>query len=189
MNWLDIVFAAILIGSVIGAATTGFSRSIIGFVSLILGVVCGLWFYGTAGAYLAPYMSHRGFANVIGFFIVFVVFLVAGGLLSAILQKVVKATGLTWVDRFLGAGFGLVRAAVVCIVIVLVLSAFSPKPPPESIVNSRIAPYVMAAANIMSSMAPREVKDGFRESYEKARQVWAGAVQNHPLPELPSHEI
>jgi hypothetical protein len=61
---------------------------------------------------------------------------------------------------------------VFAIALVLALMAFSPKPPPASVVRSRVAPYVIGAANACSYMAPNEVREGVRRSYEKIREAW-----------------
>ena len=56
--------------------------------------------------------------------------------------------------------------------------AFSPKPPPRSVVQSRLAPYVIDAAHVCAYLAPREVREGVRQSYEsqeawrKVKQAW-----------------
>ena len=55
---------------------------------------------------------------------------------------------------------------------VLALMAFSPQPPPASVVRSRFAPYVIGAANLCSHVAPNEVREGVRQSYEKIREAW-----------------
>jgi hypothetical protein len=60
----------------------------------------------------------------------------------------------------------------------MAVTAFSPKPPPSSVVESRVAPYVIGAARVMVSMAPREVKDGFIDSYEQVKKLWQSSVKH-----------
>ena len=71
MNWLDIVLLVILAASVITSFRKGFSREVIGLVSVVLALFLGSWFYGTAGAFLLPYLSSRSMAMFGGFFLVF----------------------------------------------------------------------------------------------------------------------
>jgi membrane protein required for colicin V production len=53
--------------------------------------------------------------------IIFVVVLVVGGLVSWLARKLVRHSGLSGLDRTLGAGFGLLRAAVLIGLAVIVL--------------------------------------------------------------------
>jgi membrane protein required for colicin V production len=54
-------------------------------------------------------------------FIIFVTVLILGGLVSWLARKLVRQTGLSGLDRVLGAGFGLLRAAVLVGLAVIVL--------------------------------------------------------------------
>lgn len=173
MNWLDICLVIITLISVIGGLRAGLAREVIGLVALVLAVVCGLWFYGSAGALVQPYVSSKHLANALGFFMIFGGILLAGALVTWILERLLKWVHLGWLNRLLGGVFGLARAIVVSAVIVMVLMAFTSKPPPRSVVNSRLAPYVIDAARVMAAAAPYELKEGFRQSYEKVREAWA----------------
>jgi membrane protein required for colicin V production len=187
-NWLDVLLALILVVSVVGSFTRGFARSAISLIGVVLGIFFGLWFYGVAGGFLLPYVSHRAFANVAGFFLIFFGFILLGSLAAWGLAKLVDWAGLTPLDRVLGGAFGLARGALICVAIVLALSAFTPNPPPEPVVRSRIAPYTMMAANFLASASPREVRDGFQATYERAAEIWAKALDGK-LPRLPAQEI
>src|SRR5579871_50914 len=103
MNWLDGVLILILLLSTVSAAQKGFSREVIGIAAAIIGLICGIWFYGLAGSFLLPYVSSPQIANFIGFFIVFVGCVILGSIVSAIVRRFMKTVGLSWFDRLLGA--------------------------------------------------------------------------------------
>jgi hypothetical protein len=65
----------------------------------------------------------------------------------------------------------------------MAMMAFSRHPPPPAVVESRLAPYVIDAARVMSKLAPRELRDGVAASYEKIKRAWKQAVEK--LPERP----
>ncbi len=176
MNWLDIALVAILGLSVVGGFVKGSARLVVGTAAAILGLLCGLWFGGTAGVFLVPYVSHQGIANFLGFLLVLFGVLILGALLGKLLSVMLKWVGLSWLDRLLGAVFGLLRGLVFAIALVLALMAFSRQPPPSSVVQSRLAPYVIDAARLCAQLAPRQVKDAVRDSYEKIRKTWAEAA-------------
>ncbi len=103
--------------------------------------------------------------------------MILGGLLGRLLAMLFKWVGLSWLDRLLGGVFGLVRGALVAAVVVMALLAFAPAPPPRSVVGSRIAPYAMDAARVMAALAPRELRDGVRQGYEKVKQIWSDTLK------------
>ena len=185
MNWLDVVLLIILAGSVATSFSTGLTREIVGLVSIIAALVLAIWFYGTAGSVLLPYVSSPGIAHFCGFLMVFFGVLLLGGIIGRLLGRMMKAAGLSFVDRLLGAGFGIVRGLLVSIAIVLALLAFTPgKSPPAAVVDSKMAPYVIDAARVCAAMAPHELKDGFRKSYAQVKTIWGNALKKG-IRELP----
>lgn len=176
MNWLDILLILIFAASVVGGLVKGFAKVGIGFAATVVALLAGLWFYGTAAALFLPYVSHKGIANFLGFLLIFGAIVLIGAIVGKLLDLLFKFAGLTWLDRLLGGVFGVLRGMVFAIAVVLALLAFSPKPPPRSVVDSRFAPYVIDAAHICAAIAPHEVSEGVRESYEKVRDAWERAI-------------
>jgi membrane protein required for colicin V production len=178
MNWLDFVLALILIASGVAGFRRGFSRQIIALVSVVAALLLGLWFYGVVGIYLMPYASTRTIADAGGFAVVFCGVLLLGALVSFVVGRFLAVTGLSIVDQFLGAGFGLLRGLVFAIAIVMGVMAFSRgDKPPEAIVHSRMAPYVVDAARMFAAMAPHDLKEGFRRTYAQVKVAWSAALE------------
>ena len=117
-------------------------------------------------------MNSRPLANLIGFFLIFTGVMLAGALIGRLLASLFKWIGLSWLDRLLGAAFGFVRGVLVAVALVTVLLAFSPTPPPASIVESKMLPYVVDASNVLVGATPREIKDSFRETKDKVKRIW-----------------
>jgi membrane protein required for colicin V production len=178
MNWLDAVLLVILAVSVLTSFRKGLSREVIGLIAVILALILGIWFYGIAGSLMLPYVSSRSVANLTGFFLVFLGVVVAGVLVSYVVGRFLRVTGLSLVDHALGAVFGLVRGTLVAVALLMGIMAFSSgDQPPESVVNSRIAPYAVDTARFFVSMAPHELKDGYRKSYAQVKAAWQSAVE------------
>src|SRR5712692_5386108 len=108
MNWLDWALLLVIGGSIIASIRTGFSRELIGLISMVAALFCGLWFYGSAGAFLLPYVSSKDVAYFCGFLLIFFGVLIAGSIMGHLFGRIVKAAGLSVFDRILGAGFGAV---------------------------------------------------------------------------------
>jgi membrane protein required for colicin V production len=189
MNWLDFVLVLILLASGIAGLRRGFSRQVIGLVSCVLALLLGIWFYGTVGFYLLPYTSSRTMANAGGFAVVFCGVLLLGSLVSFAVGTFLKVTGLSIFDHMLGVGFGLLRGLVFAIAIIMGVMAFSRGDrPPEAIVNSRMAPYVVDAARMFAAMAPHDLKEGFRKTYAQVKAAWGAALEKG-IRNLPNGEM
>jgi membrane protein required for colicin V production len=172
VSLLDLLVAIIMGASVAAGFVAGFARVGIGFVAAILGVVFGFWFYGIPAGWVHQYVKSVTVSNLIGFLLVFWMFLVAGALLAKLCSKFFKWTGLSWLDRLLGGAFGLVRGAVIAVAIIAVLLAFTPKPMPNWMVQSQVLPYAMEASSAISALAPNTIKNAFRESMYELRRLW-----------------
>lgn len=180
LNWLDVLLLLIFLVSVATAMIKGLTREVIRLVSAVAGLIFGILFYGIVGSALMPYVSSRGVAHFCGFLIVFFSTLLLGSIVSFAVGRLMKVAGLTWADRALGGAFGVIRAVVISVAILLAIVGFAPGrgsgEPPESVVNSRFAPYVMAAADLMAAVAPKELKDEFRKRYDQVQTVWKQTV-------------
>lgn len=175
MNWLDIVLVVILAWSTLSAAYKGFSRVVIGMVTLVVALVLAMWFYGTAGSFIEPYISSHQTANLVGFLAVVLGVYLVGALVGSIVHRFLRTVGLSWIDRLLGAAFGAVRGLLVCMVLLTGFTAFGPRDArnlaPSAMVNSRIAPYVLTASRPFVAIAPMDLKQSFRQQYEKIKKA------------------
>jgi membrane protein required for colicin V production len=176
MNWLDVVLLILVAGSVVTAIRKGLSRELIGFASVIAALLLSTWLYGTAGAYLIPYVSSKPIAHIIGFALVFLGVMLVGSLVGAIVKRVMRIAGLSLFDRALGGLFGFARGLVISIALVMIMMAFAPGSR-KAVAHSRLAPYVVDAAGVCAAIAPYELKEGFRKSYDEVHTVWKDALK------------
>ncbi len=173
MNWIDLLLLIVVGASVLTGLAAGFARVGVGFIAMIVGLFCGFWFYGIVAAYVLDYVSSRAIANLVGFFVIFAGVLLLGALAGRILAKFFKWVGLSWLDRLLGGAFGLVRGLLIGAGMVTVLLAFAPSPPPGSVLDSKLMPYVITASGIFAAMTPREIQDDFYATRDKMKAEWS----------------
>ena len=193
MNWLDVLLVFILAISIATSFRKGLSRELIGLAAVVLALLLGIWFYGPAGAFLIPYVSSRGIANLAGFFLVFFGVVTLGSLISYVIGRFLKVTGLRFIDHALGAGFGVLRGVLFGVALLTGVLAFSTdaEHPPQAVVESRLAPYVVEVSRVIVAMAPYELKEGFRKSYAQVKEAWEKALQkgmHNAAPEKSEHE-
>jgi membrane protein required for colicin V production len=189
VNWLDIVIVAIVAVSFIGGIAKGFVRAAIGLGATLVALFCGIWFYGIAAHYFEPYVSSRGVAGFLGFLTIFLGIIATGALIAALLAKLFDIAGLSWLDRLLGGAFGAVRGIVVCIGLILLVLAFDSKPPTDSVANSRFAPYIAGASELLAEVTPYEIKVAFAKSYDRVKEIWQSALRKDQLRRLPTERI
>jgi len=181
----DWILALIVAASTVSGLMAGFARVTIGLAAGIFGVLFGMWFYRMPAAWFAEYFDSKTASSVLGFLLVFCGILLLGGLLSALMGKIFKWAGLTWLDRLLGAAFGAVRGAIVVAGIVTVVTAFAPNPPPRWMANSQMMPYAAGFARVLAAVAPRELKEQFDVNMDRIRGIWAGNTQ----PAVPDQKL
>jgi membrane protein required for colicin V production len=185
VSLLDLLLIVIVGGSIVGGFLAGFARAGVGFVAAVTGVLFGFWFYGIPGAWIHKYVSSITFSNLAGFLVVFLGCVLLGGLIGKLLSKLFKWTGLSWLDRMMGAGFGLVRGGVAAVAFVSVLMAFAPKPVPTWMTGSLLLPYAIDTSNVLAALAPRALKDSVRETIRELRQAWDDEVRKSQKRENP----
>lgn len=179
MNWLDILLISIFVVSILAGAAYGLVRESVSLAAAILGIVFAARFYETAAQFPARWVDPY-WANVIGFFLVLFAFQIAGALVGRGVSLVLRTAGIGWVDRVAGAAFGGVRAVVLSIGLILVVTAFPRPPLPDAIIGSRLAPYFVEASYVLSSITPPELKDAFSRNYEEVKRAWDELWNNKP---------
>jgi membrane protein required for colicin V production len=181
LNWIDLVLLLVIGGSVLAGFAAGFARAGVGFAAMIVGMFCGFWFYGIVAAYVIDYVASRAIANLIGFFVILAGVLIVGAIVGTILAKLFKWAGLSWLDRLLGGAFGVVRGLLIAAAMVTVLLAFSPSPPPRSVVDSKLLPYAIGVSDVLAALTPHEIKDQFYATKDKVKAVWSAHDTRQPV--------
>ena len=88
------------------SARKGFSREIIGLAAAFFALVSRHVVLRARRSLVAPYVSSPRVANLIGFLLVVLAVLLAGGILGWIVNRFLRTIGLSFFDRLLGAAFG-----------------------------------------------------------------------------------
>src|ERR1022692_3596871 len=172
LHWsgLDWLIAAIVTISVLTNYLRGLTRELISLAATVGGVMAALWFYNDVARWFRPYTASAGVAQLAGFLAILVAAIVAGGIVSAIAGRMVKAAGLRGADRLLGASFGLVKGLLLSLALVLALVAF---PPGREIAErSRLAPYLVYGSRVLAAGSPPGIQEQFWKGFEQVRRIW-----------------
>src|ERR1700689_2420732 len=126
MNLLDLLLVIVIGISVATGFMAGFARVGVGFIATISGLLFGFWYYNVPAEWLRDHWTmSANLSNMLGFFVVFLMFLSAGAMIRKLLSKLFKWTGLGWLDRLLGGVFGLLRGGLLAVICVAVIMAFT----------------------------------------------------------------
>jgi len=120
MTGFDFAVLAIVALSTLFAFFRGIVRELIALASWIAGIVLAWAFEGDLAAMLPDFASAPAARHVIAFALIFIAVLVVGALAAHVLARFLRAVGLGFVDRFLGAVFGLARGVTIVLLAVLV---------------------------------------------------------------------
>lgn len=121
MPTLDWIFLTVLCVSLVVGAWRGLVYELLSLANWIAAFVLAQWFGPEAAQWLPISGATEMVRYAVGFVLVFVLALFAGGLLAFLIRKLVAAVGLRPVDRVLGAAFGLVRGVVVLLALAVVV--------------------------------------------------------------------
>jgi membrane protein required for colicin V production len=167
MNWLDIVFIVILLGTMIMGIVKGLVRQVIGLAAVIIGLVLASLYYEGISEIVQKVVHDRLLSNFLGFLIIFFAVLAVGALLGHLLSKAMKGP-LAFINRLLGGIFGILKAVLICGIIAFALTVFDVARP--ALETSRLAPICLGITRAAVNLIPQDLKAKFNQSYQEIRK-------------------
>ena len=124
------------------------------------------------------FIRNEEISKIISYIVVFIIFIFIGGIVIKFISKLIKWSGASGFDRFLGVLFGLIRGLIVLFVIFLLLP--SGLKTTDLINNSKITP-------IIQKYAP-EIEEYFRDLIDNRNVVEEALdiiepIQNELIPD------
>jgi membrane protein required for colicin V production len=167
MTVFDLMVLAFVVASVVAGAMRGLVRAAVTVAALLAGVVVAAQTYERAGELLLALglVESKAAADGGGFLLVVGLALALGFLAGEVVKGGLKRARLGWLDRSLGALFGLVRGAAVCSLVYLALTAFPVRL--ASVAEAQTAPALAEGARLLSLVTSAEVQERFLEGYRR----------------------
>ena len=120
MNYIDLVLAIMLLIAAIQGFRNGFIIELASLAALILGIWGGIKFSDyTAGLITKHLGYHSEHLGTIAFIVTFIVIVILIHLMAKMLDTIVKAVFLGFLNRLAGIVFGLLKMAVVLSIVLL----------------------------------------------------------------------
>mgnify|MGYP005685858937 FL=1 len=161
LNIADWFILIVLIASGIISFARGFTKEFLSLFLWLAAFIAAISLEYLATPKINEFIGNAEISKIISYIVVFVIFIFIGGMIIKFISKLIKWSGASGFDRFLGVMFGLIRGSIVLFVIFLLLP--SSIKTTDLINNSKITP-------IIQKYAP-EIEAYFRELIDNRNVV------------------
>ena len=166
LNLADWFILIVLIASGIISFARGFTKEFLSLFLWLAAFIAAISLEYLATPKINGFIGNEEISKIIAYIVVFLIFIFIGGMIIKFISKLIKWSGASGFDRFLGVVFGLMRGSIVLFVIFLLLP--SGIKTTDLINNSKITP-------IIQKYAP-EIEAYFRELIDN-RNVMEEALE------------
>ncbi len=125
MAAIDIVIIVIVLVSAAIGLVRGLTREVLSLATWAAALILALYFAPPVAERLSGQLADGYVRLVVAFIVVFLVTLIAGGAVQWLARTLIRSTGMTGTDRFLGFLFGGARGAVAALVVLIALDQFA----------------------------------------------------------------
>lgn len=154
MTWLDYAVVGVFAVSLVVGAWRGLVREVLSILGWVIAFLAANLLAGPLGPAMPQAIPTPELRVAAAYVAVFVVSLIATALVSLLLSKIVKATGLGGVDRMLGVLFGAARGVLI-IVVAALLAGLSSAPRQPFWRDSASGPLLAQAVQALKPLLPQ----------------------------------
>ena len=144
LNLADWFILIVLIASGVISFTRGFTKELLSLFLWLAAFIAAISLEYLATPKINEFIGNQEISKIISYIVVFIIFIFLGGIIIKFISKLIKWSGASGFDRFLGILFGLVRGLIVLFVIFLLLP--SGLKTTNLINNSKITPIIQKYA-------------------------------------------
>ena len=121
LNLADWFILIVLIASGVISFTRGFTKELLSLFLWLAAFIAAISLEYLATPKINEFIGNQEISKIISYIVVFIIFIFLGGMIIKFISKLIKWSGASGFDRFLGILFGLVRGLIVVFVIFLIL--------------------------------------------------------------------
>ena len=171
MNWIDATIVIMLILSMVMGFINGLVKEVASLAALVLGIWGAIKFSAFTAEKLYDFFDMSGqYVGVIAFLITFGIIVVLIHFVGIIVNKIVDAAALSFVNRLLGIVFGLLKSVLIMSVLFVVLNSidarhsFLPKDKLEESI------FYNPISDIAPAIFPIIGEGGFYQSFDRFKK-------------------
>ena len=144
LNFVDWFILVVLVASGLISFSRGFTKEFLSVFLWIAAFIAAISLEYLATPIIDEYIGNPEISKILSYIVVFIIFIFIGRILIKFISKIIRWSGTSGFDRFLGVLFGLIRGLVVLFVIFLLLP--SSIKTTDLINNSKITPLIQKYA-------------------------------------------
>ena len=144
LNFADWFILVVLVASGLISFSRGFTKEFLSLFLWVAAFIAAISLEYLATPKIDEYIGNPEISKILSYVVVFIVFIFIGGILIKFISKIIKWSGASGFDRFLGVLCGLIRGLIVLFVIFLLLP--SSLKTTDLINNSKITPLIQKYA-------------------------------------------
>ena len=144
LNFADWFILVVLVASGLISFSRGFTKEFLSLFLWVAAFIAAISLEYLATPKIDQYIGNPEISKILSYIVVFIIFIFIGGILIKFISKIIKWSGASGFDRFLGVLFGLIRGLIVLFVIFLLLP--SSLKTTDLINNSKITPLIQKYA-------------------------------------------
>ena len=179
LNIADWFILIVLVASGVISFARGFTKEFLSLFLWLAAFIAAISLEYLATPKINEFIGNEEVSKIISYITVFIIFIFLGGIVIKFISKLIKWSGASGFDRFLGVLFGLIRGLIVLFVIFLLLP--SSLKTTDLISNSKITPIIQKYAPEIEAYF-RDLIDN-RDVVEEALEIIEPLTQE-VIPEL-----
>lgn len=177
LNYFDWLLIVIIAWSTCAAFIRGLVLELFALGGLIAGILLASWNYPALAAILERFITTKTVANVVAFLLIAVGIMVLCAVLGKAIHHTANAIGLGFFNRLLGAIFGYLRGCLLCVAILMAITAFLP--PTSAVAKSSLSPYFLAGAHAVSFVVPRDLRQLLLDGAAQLKHTAPDWIKQH----------
>ena len=174
MTPADWIICFLVLLNVVTAAMQGFFSEALTMAGLVVGYIVAAWQYRSLAQWLESFLKNDWLAEILGFLVIFFAIVLLFGIAAKLARWVMKESGLSGLDRFLGGVLGLFKGGLMVAVILMGMTAFAPTS--RLLEKSQLAPYFLVVGRAAVWLAPTELRVRFDQGLQLLNQAQRNAA-------------
>jgi membrane protein required for colicin V production len=171
VNPFDILIFIILSFCLIRGGFRGLIKEVSSVIGVIAGGYAAYTYYPDVDLLLEKSISDPAYLSMISIVLIFGLVFIVINVIGIVIKHIMKISHLGWLDHVVGAVFGLIKGYLVSIFLMIAFVAFLPDDLP-TIEKSKLSPYLNIAAEQMSKVASKDIRDKFSLNIQDIKKVW-----------------
>jgi membrane protein required for colicin V production len=168
LDWFLIVIGIVCFGRGI---LRGAVSQLFGIAGVIGGFLLAAHSYESVARELSNLFPGLPGAAAISFMVIFLLTWFCVGVSGYWTGRLLRHTGLGFIDRLAGGAFGMAKALVLAVIVVALLT-FLLAPKSSLLTQSSLTPYVQQAAQLLLRATPENLQQLFEEKQKALKDKW-----------------